>query len=192
MDILDGYHLSRGLSNSDHQYHLMARRRSWLFAFLVREREDKHHQRWFTALILIHYADTWRGTRGPRPRVQSAVMEILFRPQFCLLMKLCFSLDCVPCILSPASWQGTQRTQGGHIMAQRTFRSIIQTMYQVTSGGWGKCIIFVRLTSFFLQGCENNLVICWQKLLPNPLLFVRLTLDATPTITSDLQRELGA
>ena len=79
MDILDGYHPSRGLSNSDHQYHLMARRRSWLFAFLVREREDKHHQRWFTALILIHYADTWRGTRGPRPRVQSAVMEILFR-----------------------------------------------------------------------------------------------------------------
>ena len=38
MDKLDGYHPSRGPSNSDHQYHLMAGRRSWLFAFLVRER----------------------------------------------------------------------------------------------------------------------------------------------------------
>ena len=68
-----------------------------------------------------------------------------------------------------------------------------EAKYQVPSSGWlgGKCIIFVRFTSYFLQGCENNLVICWQKVRPNPLLFVPwLSLDATPTITAD--GELGA
>ena len=120
MDILDGYHPSRGPRNSDHQYHLMARRRSWLFAFLVRERINiiRDHCANFDSLrrhLEAHERPPGHSAvRGDGNIIQTPGPSFVVAPHE------------TPALTLKCAASSHRRPRSGHII-WRTLRSIIRT-----------------------------------------------------------------